>query len=592
MQYIGQRGYTIYKKDLTEKDIKQIKTDLIVKPFVPKSASNYGGAGDSLKFIVYRESTSRFYLPRHYGMDTFGNSGTYQNMLPQGIHTPHMTFTGTLRPYQDAICDKFISYISPSPSPSPSSSNLENNGNNNETPFLTGGGCLEIDTGMGKTVMAINIMSRIQRKTLIVVHKEFLVNQWIERIQEFMPQVSIGKIQGKTVDIDGHDVVIAMLQSLSMKTYDISLFKSFGFMIIDEVHHMGAEVFSKALTKVVTNCTLGLSATMNRKDGLTKVFKMFIGPTIHVEKRDHSSNRVLVKAVPYVVDDDDFNETEIDYRGQVQYSKMITKLCNYNRRGEFMLQFLESFIEDDAKHNKQQQIMLLGHNKSLLKFMFEGIKGRNIANGDVGYYVGGMKEKDLKISESKKIVIATYSMASEGLDIKTLTTLMMLTPKTDIVQAVGRILRSKHEHCQPMVIDIIDNQDVFQRQYKTRLKFYNQQNYKVINWLHDHPKACRADGKYCFIQNKHDQDNGDGNGDGNGHDDGDDDDELWQTHFDYNAEGKYENILKQKHRKSRVKNGNNKGKGTSAYRGKSKTDHVQDHDDEDLIQHTCLIDGL
>ena len=222
--------------------------------------------------------------------------------------------------------------------------------------------------------------------------------------------------------------------------------------------------------------------------------------------------------------------------------------------------------------------MLLGHNKSLLKFMFEGIKGRNIANGDVGYYVGGMKEKDLKISESKKIVIATYSMASEGLDIKTLTTLMMLTPKTDIVQAVGRILRSKHEHCQPMVIDIIDNQDVFQRQYKTRLKFYNQQNYKVINWLHDHPKACRADGKYCFIQNKHDQDNCDG----------DDDDELWQTHFDYNAEGKYENILKQKHRKSRVKNGNNKGKGTSAYRGKSKTDH----DDEDLIQHTCLIDGL
>ena len=84
-------------------------------------------------------------------MDTFGNSGTYQNMLPQGIHTPHMTFKGTLRPYQDAICDKFISYISPSPSTSshspssstsshsPSSSNLENNGNNNETPFLTGG---------------------------------------------------------------------------------------------------------------------------------------------------------------------------------------------------------------------------------------------------------------------------------------------------------------------------------------------------------------------------------------------------------------------------------------------------------------------
>ena len=78
----------------------------------------------------------------------------------------------------------------------------------------TGGGCLEIDTGMGKTVMAIYIMSLIKRKTIIIVHKEFLVNQWIERIQEFMPQVKISRIQGKTIDVENCHVVIAMLQSL------------------------------------------------------------------------------------------------------------------------------------------------------------------------------------------------------------------------------------------------------------------------------------------------------------------------------------------------------------------------------------------
>ena len=98
-----------------------------------------------------------------------------------------------------------------------------------------------------------------------------------------------------------------MLQSLSMKDYDESIFDSFGFIIIDEVHHMGAEVFSQALLKVNTNYCLGLSATMNRKDGLTKVFKMFLGEIIYTEKRK-ADDSVLVKAISYEVDDEEFNE--------------------------------------------------------------------------------------------------------------------------------------------------------------------------------------------------------------------------------------------------------------------------------------------
>ena len=85
-----------------------------------------------------------------------------------------------------------------------------------------------------------------------------------------------------------------MLQSLSMKDYDSSIFEEFGLSIYDEVHHMGAEVFSQALIKVNTNYCLGLSATMNRKDGLTKVFKMFLGDVVHVEKREMKTS-LLVK---------------------------------------------------------------------------------------------------------------------------------------------------------------------------------------------------------------------------------------------------------------------------------------------------------
>ena len=121
--------------------------------------------------------------------------------------------------------------------------------------------------------------------------------------------------------------------------------------------------------------------------------------------------------------------------------------------------------------------MVLGHNKSLLTYLHDAIKHRGIAT--VGYYIGGMKETELKISEGKKIIIATYAMAEEGLDIKTLTTLIMATPKVDVTQAVGRILRQKRK--ESIVIDIVDSHVVFQRHYKKRKRFYNKQNFKILN---------------------------------------------------------------------------------------------------------------
>ena len=133
------------------------------------------------------------------------------------------------------------------------------------------------------------------------------MNQWIERINKYYPTAKIGKIQGQVIDIEGKDIVLGMLQSLSMKDYPASMFDSFGFTIIDEVHHISSEVFSCALFKLVTKYMLGLSATMNRKDGTTKVFKMFLGEVIFKGKRDEPMN-VIVRAVKYEVDDDEFNE--------------------------------------------------------------------------------------------------------------------------------------------------------------------------------------------------------------------------------------------------------------------------------------------
>ena len=419
--YLGQKGYTIAKNELTIEQQKQIRNDLTIKPHVMGSPMN----NDQKTFPAYRESSNKFYVPHYYGVEKYGNPKQYKITNGDDIN---LEFAGQLRDYQEPVDNKFINHC---------------------VTVGFGGGLLELPCAWGKTSASLYILSKLQKKTLVIVHKEFLMNQWIERIQQFLPKARVGKIQGPIIDIDDKDIVIGMLQSLSMKEYPASTFESFGLTIIDEVHHISSEVFSNSLFKLVTRYMLGLSATMNRKDGTTKVFKMFLGEVIFKGKRDEPMN-VVVHAIKYEVDDDDFNEVKLDYRGNPAYSTMISKLCEYNRRSEFILKVLSSMLDT----NPNQQIMVLAHNKNVLKYLHDAIVHRNIAT--VGYYVGGMKESALKETEGKKVVIATYAMAAEALDIKTLTTLIMATPKTDIEQSVGRILREKHS--SPVVVDIVDSQ--------------------------------------------------------------------------------------------------------------------------------------
>ena len=115
-----------------------------------------------------------------------------------------------------------------------------------------------------------------------------------------------------------------MLQTLSTKDCDPKIKDEFGLCIYDECHHLSAEVFCNVMIKIVANYNLGLSGTMTRKDGLTKVFKYFIGPVIHKEKTDNNI-KVLVKVAQFSFDDEKYNEVETDFRGNPLYSRMITK---------------------------------------------------------------------------------------------------------------------------------------------------------------------------------------------------------------------------------------------------------------------------
>jgi len=456
--YLGKKGYTVPKSVLTSPDLEFLKKDLLLKPEIHGVTYGAPQNPDEGAFPVYRENDNKIYLPRFYGIERYGLPDTSEIEPGLDIDVP---FVKELRDYQTMIVDKYMNFVGNLGSPARPLL---------PPPARPSGGILQVPCGWGKTVMAIKIISLLKKKTMILVHKEFLMNQWIERIQEYAPSARIGRIQAQIYDVDDKDIVIAMIQTMYNKPFPQATYSQFGLTIIDEVHRIGSEEFSKTLLKTITPYMLGISATVERKDKLTKLLHMFIGPMVYsTEKKP--DDPVFVRGIVFKSTDAEFNETETDFRGKPKYSTMITKLCEFGPRKDFLVRILEDLREE----NPDAQIMILAHNRSLLTYLYEAIRHRGFAT--VGFYVGGMKQSQLKATEEQNIVLATYAMAAEALDIKTLSILVLATPKTDIVQSVGRILRMKHE--RPIVVDLVDSHDLFQNQWRTRKTYYRKCNYRI-----------------------------------------------------------------------------------------------------------------
>jgi superfamily II DNA or RNA helicase len=153
---------------------------------------------------------------------------------------------------------------------------------------------------------------------------------------------------------------------------------------------------------------------------------------------------------------------------------MITNICLYPNRNKMLLEEIYKCVKEGRK------ILLLSDRRDHLKLLNKVLIEKEISNG---FYLGGMKQKDLKESEDKQVMLGTFSMASEGFDCKSLNTIILSSPKSNIEQAVGRILRQKKEDREfvPMVIDIIDNFSIFARQGEKRIKFYKKNNYDIVN---------------------------------------------------------------------------------------------------------------
>ena len=437
-------GYKLPKANANDAEIRKTLT---VKPFVPKVF--VPNANSVPRYKVFSEVEDAFYLPKHYGLDTYGPVKSTTRDVAQ-TDAKFWTFAGSMRPQQQPVVDSFLK-------PEPHD------------------GILSLHTGGGKTVCALYIASQLKVPTLVIVHNSFLRDQWEERVKGFLPKARIGRIQGDKCEVDGYDVVIAMLQTLSMKDIPIATFKPIGLVIVDECHHIASEVFVQALPKVTSKHMLGLSATPTRKDGLMPVAHWFLGPLLYNSNTgDIKDPGVAVEVYEYKNDDPVFNEIIYNQQGVMFTTLMINKLTGCEHRTRWLVDILVDVLEDSP----HRQVLVLTdrvqHTKDLLAALPPSLqKCSAILSQDVS------AAKRSEFCSSCTILIATYAMCKEGFDVPTLNTLLMATPRPDVDQIVGRILRVEKSArtTHPLILDVVDPQ--FRRQFQERNSLYQKRSYRI-----------------------------------------------------------------------------------------------------------------
>lgn len=439
---ITARGYAIRKDALEDDDMKLLRKNLTVAPKVIEKF-----ARGNLSFTIYLESKTRFYVPRQWGIQTFGEPEA--DILSNGLSLPKtIKFTGSPFPYQETIINTF----------------LDKNAN----------GLICVPCGRGKTFMALCIAVKLGKRFLIVVDKEFLANQWKGEIERYMEGARIGFLQSTRCEIDStkYDITICMIQTICQRDYPDKFFDEYGFTIFDECHHLGAQHFSKTLTKIQTKHMLGLSATPDRDDGLTKVFEYYLGPPVYQESTREPDPTVEVEAIWYMDTDPKYADPPRDWRGEIVTARLLTQIVECTRRTKIILDRLHDLAKDNRR-----KILVLSERRGHLEEIFDGL-----TEFKRGYYVGGMKQVDLdKNAETCQIILATYAMASEAMNIKALNAMIMASPRKKVEQSTGRILRIQPEHreVEPLIIDIIDQHETYERQWYQRLRYYKKCKYTV-----------------------------------------------------------------------------------------------------------------
>lgn len=331
----------------------------------------------------------------------------------------------------------------------------------------TAGGLITAPTAWGKTLFALAVARRLRIRTAVLVHREFLMNQWRKRIERYIPDCKIGTIVGNKWDVDDCHIVLVMIETVASwagkNKIRPEIHDMFGLIVNDEVHRASAPLWGKSLP--VFNCKyrLGISAHPKRSDGLDKTIFYHIGQKIFTGTALMRTPKIRRVWTNYQIKHFRLNPGMLSM--ELAF-KIMSKDETYNQ--DIINQILKA-LEADRK------ILVYSHTIEHLKTLKELTDKQWTGNKKIttDFYIGGMKEEQLDKSAESDIIFASYQMAKDSLDIPAIDTVVLAGPIRNPTQPAGRACREHPTKKDPIVVDIrADAVPVFRSYAESRDRVY------------------------------------------------------------------------------------------------------------------------
>ena len=315
----------------------------------------------------------------------------------------------------------------------------------------------------GKTFTGLAIAGKLGQKTLVVTHTVPLRNQWAKEVEKVYG-IKAGIVGSGQFDLDA-PIVIGNTQTLYRNVDKIR--KEFGTVILDEMHHVSSPTFSKILDTNYCRYKIGLSGTIERKDGKHVVFRDYFGNTVYKPPKEN----YMTPTVHIVPSNIRFMDGS-----RIPWANRVTKLAN-DEEYRHTISLLAA-----AYAAKGHKVLVVSDRVSFLKACAELTGEKAICvTGEVPH-----EEREVLVDKilygDSNILYGTQAIFSEGISVDTLSCLILGTPVNNeplLTQLVGRVIRKKEGKIDPVIIDIHLKGNTARKQASNRVGFYMKQGWNM-----------------------------------------------------------------------------------------------------------------
>lgn len=409
----------------TQDELERISRDLQLK----LEGAKFGKFKKVEYFDAYEMSScSDFvFLPLAYTLATFKKIKSPESAIFKKLQ---LTFSGTLREEQIKVKDEAIQNL-----------------NKHKACLIS---CFP---GFGKTLTSIYISIKINLKTLIIVNKLALIDQWVQSINTLTSNKAKVKVLnvGKYIEDDDDFVIV---NCINIPKFE--LMTQFGTLIVDECHLITSKILSQSIFRVNPRYVIGLSATPYRPDGLNKLIELFFTDKkiIRTLQCPHIVYKVLTNFKPIV---------EYSPDGKVNWNSILESQCGNEARNNLIVNIVTA--------HKDRNFMILSKRVEQSTYLHQKLL-------DLGertsIHVGSSKEFD----KGCRILIGTSSKLGTGFDFAKLNALVLASDMEEyFIQYLGRIFRvpeTSPEFVKPIVFDLLDENPILKRHFATRKKVYEE----------------------------------------------------------------------------------------------------------------------